>query len=139
MCTHTYTHALRLPYALDFTTGPPHASQSSLIPGRGSSPRCFCLDSRDSGRIQTFHATYLVPPGDSGRDGKCHQGPQLSLPPLSLLFNQVLSVAHAATMVCCLSLGKCRPKWLLCAEAQTTGTQRGAAGALYASHGSQSG
>lgn len=48
----------------------------------------------------------------------------VSLPPLSLLFNQALSVARAATVVCCLSLGKCRPKWLLCAEAQTTGTQR---------------
>ncbi|KAI9531900.1 hypothetical protein NQZ68_037134 [Dissostichus eleginoides] len=57
----------------------------------------------------------------------------VSLPPLSLLFNQALSVARAATVVCCLSLGKCRPKWLLCAEAQTTGTQRGAAGALCAS------
>lgn len=36
-------------------------------------------------------------------------------------------MAHAATVVCCLSLGKCRPKWLLCAEAQTTAAQRGAA------------
>ena len=135
--THTQTHAR--PYVLDFTTSPPHSSQSSLIPGRGSSPWCLCLNSRDSGIIQTFHGTYLVPPGDSGGDGKCHHGPRLTLPPLSLLFNQALSVARAATVVCCLSLGKCRPKWLLCTEAQTTGTQRGAAGALCASHGSQSG
>lgn len=113
--------------------------RSSLIPGRGSSPRCLCLNSKDSRIIQTFHGTYLVPPGDSGRDGKCHHRPKLSLPPLSLLFNQALSVAHAATVVCCPSLGKCRPKWLLCAEAQTTGTQRGAAGAHCASRGSHSG
>lgn len=62
-----------------------------------------------------------------------------SLPPLSLLFNQSLSVARAATVVCCLSLGKCRSKWLLCAEAQTTANQKGAAGALGASRGSHSG
>lgn len=37
------------------------------------------------------------------------------------------------------SLGKCRPKWLLCAEAQTTGTQRGAAGDLCASRWPHSG
>ena len=136
---HTHIHTLILPYVLDSTTSPPHSSQSSLIPGRGSSPRCLCLNSRDSGIIQTFHGTYLVPPGDSGGDGKCHHGPRLSLPPLSLLFNQALSVARAATVVCCLSLGKCRRKWLLCAEAQTTGTQRGAAGALCASRGSRHG
>lgn len=136
---HTHINTLILPHALDFTTSPPHSSQSSLIPGRGSSPWCLCLNSRDSGIIQTFHGAYLVPPGDSGGDGKCHHGPRLSLPPLSLLFNQALSVAHAATVVRCLSLGKCRPKWLLCAEAKTTGTQRGAAGALCASRGSRSG
>lgn len=133
---HTHPHTYSPMYS---TTNPPHSSQTSLIPGRGSSPRCLCLNSRDSGIIQTFHGTYLVPPGDSGGDGKCHHGPGFSLPPLSLVFNQALSVAHAATVVCCLSLGKCRPKWLLCAEAQTTGTQRGAAGALCASRGSHSG
>lgn len=57
----------------------------------------------------------------------------LSLPPLSLLFNQSLSVAPATTAVCCLSLGKCRPKWLLCAEEPTAELQRGDAGALRAS------
>lgn len=60
----------------------------------------------------------------------------LSLPPLSLVFNQSLS---AAPVVCCLSLGKCRHKWLLCAEERTAEIQRGDAGALRASrqsHGS---
>lgn len=57
----------------------------------------------------------------------------LSLPPLSLLFNQSLSAAPATTVVCCLSLGKCRPKWLLCAEEPTAEIQRGDAGALRAS------
>lgn len=57
----------------------------------------------------------------------------LSLPPLSLLFNQSLSAAPTTTVVCCLSLGKCRPKWLLCAEEPTAEIQRGDAGALRAS------
>lgn len=57
----------------------------------------------------------------------------LSLPPLSPLFNQSLSAAPATTVVCCLSLGKCRPKWLLCAEEPTAEIQKGDAGALRAS------
>lgn len=60
----------------------------------------------------------LGPPQETAAE--MENATMVSLPPLSLLFNQPLSVARTATVVCCLSLGKCRPKWLLCAEAQTT-------------------
>lgn len=72
---HTNTHSNSL-YALDSTTSPPHSSPRPLIPGRGSSPRCLCLNSRDSGIIQTFHGTYLVPPRRQRRRWK--------MPPRSL-------------------------------------------------------
>lgn len=63
--THTHKYALIHHRALDFNTSPPHSSPSSLIPGRGSSPRCLRLNSRDSGIIQTFHGTYLLPPQET--------------------------------------------------------------------------
>lgn len=66
----THKHTLVLPYVLDFTTSPPHSSRVSLIPGRGSSPRCLCLNSKDSGIIQKFHGTYLVPPRRQWRGWK---------------------------------------------------------------------
>lgn len=115
--TRAHKRTLTLPYVLGFTTSPPHSSPSALIPGRGSSPRCLCLNSRDSGIIQTFHGTYLCPLWRRRRRWKTPpRSRSLHCPPL---FNQALSVARVATVVCCLSLGKCRPKWLLCAEAQT--------------------
>jgi len=74
--THTHTHTLMLPSVLNLTNSPPHSSQSSLIPGRGSSPRCLCLNSRDSGIISKVSRHILGPPRRQRRRWK--------MPPRSL-------------------------------------------------------
>lgn len=115
--TRTRKHTLKLPICARL-----HHKSTALL-SKAFDPRSRVLSAVPQSEFQRFWDNsnvsrhILGPPQETAAE--MENATTVSLPPLSLLFNQPLSAARAATVVCCLSLGKCRPKWLLCAEAQT--------------------